>query len=415
MRQYGCGPVTFTGAGQRALRAAPPLRPHATALRPQAPANDSRPSPAPCATCSRSAGCTPRTPTTQENPKRVYYLSMEFLIGRSLANNVTNLLLDPLAEQAVKRKQSRLARPARAGTRRRAGQRRPRPAGGLLPRLAGHHATPGDGLWAALRVRHLPPDDHKTASRSNSPTTGCAQPDPWEVARPRETVEVRSTAPSRLRKRRPPRDPRHSPSHLLGMPYDRPVVGYGGQTINTLRLWAAACARLLRLRRIQYRRLRRRRRRPRCSRETVTRVLYPDDSTSAGQGLRFVQEYFLVGLLAGRHRRRASAATNGDWTDAARQGRHPAQRHAPRDGRARVDAHPAGRGQARLGRGLGPHRPHAGLHEPHAAARGAGEVAGPLVRAGAARGTWRSSTRSTAASSTTCGSASPATRAACGA
>src|SRR6266498_4132764 len=40
----------------------------------------------------------------RENPKRVYYLSMEFLIGRSLANNVTNLLLDDLTKDAVKQK-----------------------------------------------------------------------------------------------------------------------------------------------------------------------------------------------------------------------------------------------------------------------------------------------------------------------
>ena len=41
--------------------------------------------------------------TYERNPKRLYYLSMEFLIGRSLANNVTNLLLDPMSERGAKK------------------------------------------------------------------------------------------------------------------------------------------------------------------------------------------------------------------------------------------------------------------------------------------------------------------------
>ena len=40
----------------------------------------------------------------RENPKRIYYLSIEFLLGRSLANNITNLMLDPIAAQLIKEK-----------------------------------------------------------------------------------------------------------------------------------------------------------------------------------------------------------------------------------------------------------------------------------------------------------------------
>lgn len=43
-----------------------------------------------------------KTTYEQQNAKRIYYLSMEFLLGRSLANNITNLLLDPVVEHAIK-------------------------------------------------------------------------------------------------------------------------------------------------------------------------------------------------------------------------------------------------------------------------------------------------------------------------
>jgi starch phosphorylase len=98
---------------------------------------------------------------------------------------------------------------------------------------------------------------------------------------------------------------------LIGIPFDRPVVGYGGKTINTLRLWGAAApdyfdfqefsggdfvAALAET----------------LTAESITRVLYPDDSTSRGQALRFVQQYFLVAAsladLVRRFRR-----TNNDW------------------------------------------------------------------------------------------------------
>ena len=116
--------------------------------------------------------------------------------------------------------------------------------------------------------------------------------DPWEVPRPHEKVEVKLNCSFEVRGGSLQPIPGR-PSSLIGIPYDRPIVGYGGKTINTLRLWAAAAPDYFDFQRFSHgdfvgalaETL---------GAESLTRVLYPDDSTTQGQGLRFVQEYFLV-------------------------------------------------------------------------------------------------------------------------
>ena len=143
------------------------------------------------------------------------------------------------------------------------------------------------------------------------PDNWLRRPDPWEVARPDECVEVALNCSFEVRAGALQPIPGR-PSTLIGMPFDRPVVGYGGKTINTLRLWAAAARDYFDFEQFSHgdfvgalaESL---------AAESLTRVLYPDDSTTMGQGLRFVQEYFLVACsladLVRRFRRR-----NADWS-----------------------------------------------------------------------------------------------------
>ena len=142
------------------------------------------------------------------------------------------------------------------------------------------------------------------------PDNWLRRPDPWEVARPQDMVEVKLNCSFEMHGGSL-RVIAGQPSSLLGIPFDRPVVGYGGKTINTLRLWAAAAPDYFDFQRFSSgdfvgalaETL---------TAESLTRVLYPDDSTSMGQGLRFVQEYFLVACsladLVRRFRR-----SNADW------------------------------------------------------------------------------------------------------
>src|SRR5689334_1773660 len=102
-QQYGCGPVEFTGADGALYERhlvfddVVPLAVVGARERFEAFARSVRD------VLSQRWVLTEET-YAREDPKRVYYLSMEFLMGRSLANNVTNLLLDPVVRQAVKEK-----------------------------------------------------------------------------------------------------------------------------------------------------------------------------------------------------------------------------------------------------------------------------------------------------------------------
>ena len=245
----------------------------------------------------------------RENPKRVYYLSMEFLIGRSLTNNITNLLLSPVVGDVVKRASldwiGLLEEEPDAGL-----------GNGGLGRLAAcfldSMATmqlPAMGY--GLRYEYgMFRQTIEHGWQHEQPDHWLRRPDPWEIVRPDEKVEVRLNHSFEVREGTL-RPILGRPSTLLGVPFDRPVAGYGGTTINTLRLWAAeasddfdfqtfshgdfvsALAGTL-------------------AAKSLTRVLYPDDSTTQGQALRFVQEYFLVACaladLIRRFRR-----SNSDW------------------------------------------------------------------------------------------------------
>ena len=308
-RQYGCGPVELTGSAdalyERHLFFDNVTDPAAATARERYEA------------FARSVRDVlsqrwVRTEQTYDrgNPKRIYYLSMEFLIGRSLTNNITNLLLSPIVDDVIKRNAldwvGLLEEEADAGL-----------GNGGLGRLAAcfldSMATmqlPAIGY--GLRYEYgMFRQSIENGWQNEQPDNWLRRPDPWEVIRPDDKVEVKLNCSVELR------DGALTPivgrpSTLIGIPYDRPVVGYGGKTINTLRLWAASAPYFFDFQAFSHGEF--------VSAlagtlaaKSLTRVLYPDDSTTRGQQLRFVQEYFLVACsladLVRRFRR-----SNSEWS-----------------------------------------------------------------------------------------------------
>ncbi|MCE9567855.1 MAG: glycogen/starch/alpha-glucan phosphorylase [Planctomycetes bacterium] len=308
LKQYGCGPVGFTGSEdslyERRLVFDQVIDPGTAGPREQFEA---------VASAIRDVLAQRWVKTTRHydkaNPKQVYYLSMEFLIGRSLSNNVVNLLLDPMTEGFAKAKGLRLSEVFEQ-----------EPDAGLGNGGLGRLAACFIDSLATLQIPAIGyglrydygifRQEIRDGYQVEQPDPWLTRPDPWEVARPAEKVlvplassfEVHGGQITVLR---------GQSGHLLGMPYDRPVVGFGGKTINTLRLWQAATPDVFNFGEFSggdfFGAVS-----DKVLAESVTRVLYPDDSTPRGRSLRFLQEYFLVRCsladIVARFRRRGN-----DW------------------------------------------------------------------------------------------------------
>ena len=174
--------------------------------------------------------------------KRVYYLSLEFLIGRLLRDAMTNLgLVESIHDGAGRsRRRSRHDRAARA--RRRARQWRPRPARRLLHGKHGDAAKSPPMATASATSTASSTRRSRTATRSRCRRTG------WPTAisgsssgarsPTRSASAARSTVGTIDRRRRRGRSGSRR-RRSLAVAYDTPIVGWRGKRVNTLRLWSA--------------------------------------------------------------------------------------------------------------------------------------------------------------------------------
>jgi glycogen phosphorylase len=229
----------------------------------------------------------------KQNVKRIYYLSLEFLIGRLLGNAVINLQLEDICREAMLQEKLdwNLLRnyEVDAGL-----------GNGGLGRLAAcfldSMSTMGlPAVGYGLRY------DFGIFNQRIVNGYQVEQPDdwlklgyPWEIAHPEFSFPVQFGG--RVETREGPNGTEWhwmDTRNVVGMPYDLPIVGYGGRTVNTLRLWSARATEEFNLEdfnRGEYVEAVQ----SKVLAENLTKVLYPNDNVFEGKELRLKQQYFFV-------------------------------------------------------------------------------------------------------------------------
>src|SRR6266436_2325363 len=252
-----------------------------------------------------------RRARAHSDPKRIHYMSLEFLLGRTLRNNLMNVAAEPIVRQAMQQQgwnlDALIEEEPDAGL-----------GNGGLGRLAAcfidslatlQYPAIGYGLRYEYGIFR---QSIRDGFQVEQPDNWLFENDPWKIPRPHKVYVVPLNATFELRGASVRFTP-NKPSSLLGVAYDRPVVGFGANCVNTLRLWAASAAHSFDFGEFSHGDfagavL------EKVAAESVTRVLYPDDSTEAGRVLRFLQEYFLVSCSLQDMSARFFATGNTSWS-----------------------------------------------------------------------------------------------------
>lgn len=246
--------------------------------------------------------------------RAVHYFSAEFLMGRLLSNNLQNFGLFDVANDALNELGVSLSDVLEEEPDMALGN-------GGLGRLA---ACFIDSL-ATMELPAIGYGIHYEHGLFRQEIQGGAQierPDswrdygnPWEICRPESIqevslygyVETKYGDNGRIQKE-------WHPGHIVkGVPWDIPVVGYGGKTVNVLRLWQSKSSGYFnwdvfnaggyvdaQVENVQA--------------ETISKVLYPNDETEAGKELRLIQQYFFCACSLKDIIRRYKRAHGDDWS-----------------------------------------------------------------------------------------------------
>ena len=230
----------------------------------------------------------------QTEAKRLYYLSMEFLMGRSLYNNLSNLGLLEKCRESLKEfgidleaifDEEEDAALGNGGL--------GRLAACFLDSLATLH-MPGYGCGINYEYG-LFKQVIDNGQQKEQPDHWNEYGSPWLMRRPEEAFAI--PLYGHLEPHRGPftrKKPRWRGWHqIIGLPHNLPIAGYGGQTVNTLRLYSARSSHEFDmqvfskgdyLQAVEQK----------VESEMISKVLYPSDSVEKGRELRLIQEYFLV-------------------------------------------------------------------------------------------------------------------------